>query len=481
MRRIGVLVLVGALFVPVAAPGQAPEFRPGDLLVRGGSLFDGTGAPLRPNPGILVRNGTIAAVGVPAGVDPPADVRVLDVPDDATVLPGFFDLHAHYALDLFGEGRVDETVVNPVVFLANGVTSTFPAGEVDPAAFDEAQVEIDAGRRPGPRIHRSGPYFGTARPGWDSEAMTPDSIAAEVDHWARRGVSGFKAKGIAPEQLRALIERAHRHGLTVTAHLDSGFRGSVNPMEAIAMGIDRVEHFLGGEALPPERSAYASLEALDLDDPATATLVQRQVDRFIARDVHFDATLTAYDYWADKDPEVYGYWYDEMGLLTPHAREVVESRLPREPLERFSRIYRVKHETVRAFVEGGGRHLLTVGTDHPSWGEFFSGFGIHREMHALSRAGLDPAIVLTAATSNAARALGVDALLGTVEAGKLADLVVVTGDPLSDIRATRDVQWVVKAGEVYDPDALLESVRGRLGPAAAAEDDWWKGSVRLGG
>ncbi len=472
------LLLLTSGFSPAVGQTTA-ELRQGDLLVVGGRLFDGTADAARANPGILVRNGTIMALGVSAA-GAPEGVRVVRVPDGSTVLPGLFDLHAHYAVDLFGEGRVDETVVNPVIFLANGVTSTFPAGEVDPPAFDEAVAAIDAGTRPGPRIHRSGPYFGSARPGWDADAMTPDSIRAEVDYWAGRGVRGFKAKGIQPDQLEALVERAHFHGLTVTGHLGSGFRATVNPRDAILMGIDRVEHFLGGDVMPADRSAYASLEALDLDDPDTRRLIDEEVRRFIDHHVYFDATLTAYDYFADKEPAVYGYWYDERGLLTPYAREVVEARLPRRPLDQFGRIYRVKHRTVKAFVEDGGAPLLTVGTDHPSWGEFFSGFGVHREMQALVQAGIEPAVVLRAATTNAAHALGLDGVLGTVEPGKYADLVVVEGDPLADITATRRVRTVIRSGRVYDPAALLASVRGQLGPRSEAEADWWKGSLRLG-
>lgn len=488
-RLLGLTLALLLGTTPGAAAAQDASLsvtapRAGDVVVTGGRLFDGTGDASRPNTGILVRNGTLLSLDLAAdGVEVdalPAGVAHLALPADATILPGLFDLHAHYAVDLFGEGRVDETVVNPVVFLANGVTSTFPAGEVDPPAFDEAQAAIAFGARPGPRIHRSGAYFGTARPGWDRTAMTPDSIRAEVRYWALRGVRGFKAKGIQPAELEALISEAHRMGLPVTGHLDSGFRNSVNPRDAIALGIDRVEHFLGGEALPGSRSAYASLEELELDDPETREKVVRQVRRFVEHGVYFDATLTAYDYFAGKDPEVYGYFADEMGLLTPWARTQVEARLPRQPLEQFGRIYRVKHETVRAFVENGGADWLTVGTDHPSWGEYFSGFAIHREMHALSRAGVPNHVVLRAATANAARALNLSAYLGTLEPGKYADLVVVRGDPLTDITATRNVLHVMKGGELHDPAALLASVMGRLGPTGPGEADWWKGNVRLG-
>jgi imidazolonepropionase-like amidohydrolase len=493
VRRSTLWVAVTLTLHPVASQAQEAVTRittprEGDVVVVGGSIFDGTGDTARRNNGILVRNGVILSTDLAAegsslqdlAAPPQEGVTLVRVPDDGTILPGFFDLHAHYAVDLFGQGRVDETVVNPVVFLANGVTSTFPAGEVDPPAFDEAQAAIAGGHRPGPRIHRSGAYYGTARPGWNADLMTPDSIRAEVRYWALRGVRGFKAKGIRPDQLAALVDEAHRMGLPVTAHLDSGVRNSVNPQDAIAMGIDRVEHFLGGEALPDSRSAYASLESLDLNDPVTEDQVVRQVRRFVDHGVYFDATLTAYDYFAEKDPEVYRYFADEMGLLTPWARAQVESRLPRRPLEQFGRIYRVKHQTVRIFVENGGADWLTVGTDHPSWGEYFSGYAIHREMHALSRAGVPNAVVLRAATANAARALNLSSKLGTLEPGKWADLVVVRGDPLRDITATRDVLHVMKAGTLYDPGTLLESVHGRLGPSGPEEAGWWKGDLRLG-
>jgi imidazolonepropionase-like amidohydrolase len=394
-------------------------------------------------------------------------------------MPGLFDLHAHYAVDLFGEGRVDEYRVNPVLFLANGVTSTFPAGEVDPAEARRGRERIAAGEVPGPRIFSSGPYWGTARPGWRHDAMTPDSIRREAAWWALNGARGFKAKGIRADQLEALIAVAHEHGLTVTGHLDSGFRNSVNPRAAILMGIDRIEHFLGGDALPATRPAYASLEALDLDDPATAAAIRRQARLFIEHGTYFDATLTAYGYFGDREPAVFEQWVDERAFLTPYARSVVESRLPRRPVEQFRRIYYVKRRVLRLFHEEGATHLLTLGTDHPTWGEYLNGFTAHRELHAMVLAGIPNAAALRAGTINGARALGVDERLGTIEPGKYADLIVVRGDPLTRITDTRNVRAVIKAGRIYDPAALLASVRGKLGPASAAEAEWWKGNERL--
>jgi imidazolonepropionase-like amidohydrolase len=101
-------------------------------------------------------------------------------------------------------------------------------------------------------------------------------------------------------------------------------------------------------------------------------------------------------------------------------------------------------------------------------------------MHAMVKAGLPNAAVLKIATLNGARAMGVSDRLGTVEAGKDADLVVVDGDPLVDITATRRAVLVMKAGHVYDPSELLRSAEGRMGPAGPDDAEWWKGNVRLG-
>ncbi len=470
-----------ALFaaVPPPAPLSAQAVRAGDLILTGGVLWDAVTPGARPNPGIHIRNGTILAVGAPVG--PPDDgARVVQLPSDAFVMPGLFDLHAHYAVDLFGEGRIDDYTVNPVLFLANGVTSTFPAGEMDPEEARRGRARIARGELPGPRIYSSGPYWGTWRTGWDHETMTADSLREEATYWALRGVRGFKAKGISRELLPTLIEVAHAHGITVTGHLDTNLRG-VNPRDAILMGIDRVEHFLGGDAFLDDRSAYASLESLYLDDAETAERIRRQARLFVEHGTYFDATMSAYGYWAGREPAIYEDWADEMGYLTPYARRAVEARLPRPVLDQFERIHHVKKRTLKAFVDAGGASFLTLGTDHPSWGEFWSGFGAHRELHAMVLAGVSNEVALRAGTINSARAIGVGDRLGSIEPGKYADIYVVRGNPLGAITDSRSGFLVVRSGRVYDPSELLASARGRMGPESSADADWWKGNLRLSG
>jgi imidazolonepropionase-like amidohydrolase len=476
------IVVVTALVVVLAVVARAQRpaaiaLETGDIVITGGQLFDAVGDTLEPNSGIVVRHGVLLEVGANlAGRDTSA-AQVITLQPDETVLPGLFDLHAHYAVDLFNAQRVDEYTANPLIFLGNGVTSTFPAGEVDPEGMMGARRRIERGEQIGPRILSSGPYFGSARPGWKAADETPDRIRKEVDEWAARGVLGFKAKGIQPPQLAALIDEAHRYGVTVTGHLDSGFRNSVNPRDAILMGIDRVEHFMGGDAITADKPAYSSLEALDVTRPEVTAIMQL----YIQRHVYYDATVATYGYWyTDKDPRVFTNWTDEMAFLTPHAREVVEANLKtRRPNEQFHRIYDVKLKEIKKFYDVGGGALITSGTDHPSWGEYFSGFGTHRELQALVVAGLPPAAALKAATTNAAHAFGLGDRLGTIETGKLADLVVIRGNPLANISVTHNVERVMVRGQLYDAPSLLDQAKGTLGPRTAADDDWWKGNVRF--
>jgi imidazolonepropionase-like amidohydrolase len=358
--------------------------------------------------------------------------------------------------------------VYPVLFLANGVTSTFPAGEMQPERMRAMRVRIDSGQQPGPRVFSSGPYFGTARPGW-SQDITADSIRAEVAFWVAQGARGFKAKGIRPEHLAPLIQAAHEHGVTVTGHLDSGFRNSVNPRDAIRMGIDRIEHFLGGDFLTAERSAYASLVNFSPAAPGFRDIAQM----FIDHDVFYNATLSAYGYYGMREPAVFTYFTDEKRFLTPYMRQIVDARPPRAVNEQFEQIYHIKRETIRAFHDMGGALNITLGTDHPSWGEYLSPFSVHRELKAFVLAGIPAASALRIGTLNGARALGVGDVLGSIAPGKFADMLVVRGNPLDDIDNTRNVRTVIKAGTVHDPAALMKSVEGRLGPRNADQARTW--------
>ncbi len=422
------------------------------------------------NPGILIApSGRIQSVGSegdPAPED--AEVRTVELEDDQTVLPGLIDLHAHYNMDLTGDGRVEETRYNPLVFLANGVTTTFPAGEYLPEVMEALAERLESGEWDGPRLIRSGPYFGSTRPGWDPD-LTPEELQADVDRWVERGVTHFKAKGAAPQHVEALVERVHHHGGTVTGHLDSGFRNTTNSADAIAAGIDRVEHILGGFVLDPQQPAYPVWNQVDTTDAA----FRETVELFLDNEVYFDPTITAPVYFTELE-EGFDDWAGERGFFTPYVQELVAERDARERNELMSNLYQAMKRSTLAFYNAGGGPWITLGTDNPSRGEFLPGFSNHRELHALVLAGIPPAGALRAGTINGARALKLDDDLGSLAPGKWADLFVIRGNPLDDIRNTRDVELVMREGRAYDPAELLERARGRIGPAGPDEhEDWY--------
>ena len=460
MKNLCLVLLVvfsGWLHECDAIVGQEKD---ADTLIKGGKYFDVESGEMKANAGIAILDGRF--------VEATTAKQVIELDDSQFVLPGLIDCHAHYNVRLIRKRR-EEFEYMPIVYLANGATVTFSCGEFDPESMMAMRKRIAAGEQIGPRLINSGPYFGRARPGWRPDKPEQE-IRDEVDFWAKHGTGGFKAKSIDPDSLKVLIDQAHKHGLTVTGHLGSGYRNSVNPADAVSMGIDRVEHFLGGDAMPDSRSAYQSLQNIQAGTPAFKKICQH----FIDNDVYFDCTLSAYGYLGVRTPETheeYEYWIDEREFFTPHMQEITKKRKPMKGMEIYQRVYRAKQTTIAAFHEAGG--MITLGTDHVSNGNHLPGFGVHRELDALVRNGIPEAEALKIATINGARALKIDKDHGSIEVGKVADLVIIKGNPLEKIRNTRNVQTVVRAGKVYDPAELLAKVKGKLGPASKGEESSW--------
>ena len=436
-----------------------------DTLIVGGQVFQTDSGKFVPNTGITIKDGRFLKIG--ADPDQVSAKQTVKLGDDKFLLPGLVDCHAHYNVRLIKKRR-EEFSVMPVIYLANGATVTFSCGEFEPEKMFRLRQRIEQGKQIGPRLLTSGPYFGRARPSWRGK-KDPQEIRDEVDFWASKGVGGFKAKAIDADALKVLLEQAHKHGLTVTGHLDSGYRGSVNPRDAIDMGIDRIEHFIGGDAMPDTQSAYKSLQSIKSGTAEWNKIVKHFVDN----ETVFDATLTAYGYLGIEPGvrEEYDHWIDETQFFTPYFKELIKDRKPAKGRELYQRIYDAKLKTIADFHEAGG--TISLGTDHVSNGNHLPGFGVHRELDALVRSGISEADAIRIGTINGARALKIEKDHGSIEAGKFADLVVITGNPLDKIRNTRNVQTVFKQGIRHDAKTLLQGVIGKLGPSSEAEEKDW--------
>ncbi len=469
--RHAITVLI--FFLPLTAHAQWSESSEGELVIRGGWLFDGTSDTRRRNSGIFIQDGKIVVVDADARQQFPASASVVELLDSETILPGMIDLHAHYNLDLVNSGRVEEVVSNGIIFLANGVTSTWSAGEYYPERVIAQRDRIDAGEATGPRLFASGPYFGAFRceysiktaaddcVAWPND-ITDEEIRQEVDKWAEQGVISIKIKQATPGEARILIEQAHDNGMTATGHLSNyNVEYDVHLRDAILMGIDRVEHQL----------------TLGSGGPRSSEM-KEMIDLILAHQVYYDANLQMYGgiNLRRKHPSEM-VWTDEAKYFTPYAQSLLDERGPPAP-ESDAAEFAQRNLELRMLYESGGEHLLIVGTDEPVYTDLLPGFAYHRELLAMTYAGLPPATVLRAATINGARALGIEDRLGSVEPGKLADLVIVSGNPIADIKVARDVRYVVKDGVVYDPKSLLQSAEGTIGPVGPGDHASWELQVR---
>ena len=479
MRRSKRPVMYAIAFLagltPALADAQATGAEAGSLLIRGGWLFDGISEARRRNSGILVQGGKIAGTDVPADEQRSMPASTLELADSETILPGLIDLHAHYNLDLVDKGRVEEVVYNGIVFLANGVTATWSAGEFYPERVIAQRDRIEAGKAVGPRMFASGPYFGGFRceyqvrvaadecAAWPND-ITDKEIRDEVDRWARQGVVSIKIKQATPGEAKIIIEQAHRNGLTTTGHLANyNVEYDVSTRDAILMGMDRIEHQLT-LALEPGGASPAEVREI--------------VGLMIEHQVYYDANLQMYgginlrrEHLAEM------VWADEAKYFTPYAQKLLERRGPPPP-ESDEAEFSQRMAELMALYEAGGENLLIVGTDEPVYTSLLPGFAYHRELLAMTYAGLPPVAVLKAATINGAAALGVADRLGSVEAGKFADLVVVRGNPLDDIKNARNIRFVVKDGVVHEPETLLKSAEGKIGPASAADHADWELNIK---
>jgi len=460
---------------PALVGAQDTKVESGTLFIHGGWLFDGISDIRRRNSGILIRAGKIVGVDVSTKQLDSTHATVLELTDSDTILPGLIDLHAHYNLDLVDKGRAEEVVYNGIVFLANGVTATWSAGEFYPERVIAQRDRIEAGDAIGPRLFVSGPYFGAFRCEYqvrvaaDECAAWPNDISEqeirdEVDKWAQQGVISIKIKQATPGEARIIIEQAHKNGMTAAGHLGNyNVEYDVSTRDAILMGMDRIEHQLTLALGPGDASSAEMREVVEL---------------MIKHQVYYDANLQMYggiNLRRAHSSEM--IWVEEAKYFTPYAQTLLERRGPPEP-ESDEPEFNQRMTELMALYEAGGENLLVVGTDEPVYTSLLPGFAFHRELLAMTYAGLPPVAVLKAATINGATALGVAESLGSVEAGKFADLVVVNGNPLEDIKAARSIRLVVKGGVVHDPKTLLLSAEGKIGPAGPADHAGWELNVK---
>ena len=443
-----------------AAVRQFVEVAEPTVALTGVQVVDGTGRPAVGGQTILIRDGRIAAVGPDAEVAAPARARVLAL-DGHTVIPGFVGLHDHTFYMTSGR-RVQLNVSAPRLYLAAGVTTIRTTGAFSPYSELNLKRSIEEGRAVGPRMYVTGPYLsGAGAMAQMFQVGTPEDARRVVAYWADEGVDWFKAyTRIGDEELAAAIDEAHRRGIKVTGHLCS-----VSFREAVALGIDNIEHgfftnsdYVRGKqpgVCPP--GVQRSLLEVDLDGEAVAATIREMVDAGVA----LTSTLPVYELAVPDRPPLEQRVLD---MLAPGARdEYLQSRadVAARDYAPMATIFPKAQAFERMFVEAGG--LLAAGVDPTGMGGALPGYGDQRNYELLLESGFAPEQVIRIMSLNGARVLGEDDRFGSIEPGKLADLVVIDGDPVRRESEIRNVTLVFKEGVGYDAPALAESVRGLVG------------------
>lgn len=453
-------------------------------------VIDGTGAPAKEDQTVLIVNGRIHRIFGPNDtVSPSKDempiiekgrpwkMKFEKFIDGAgmSLLPGLVLLHEHMFYPAGGGVFHEMPYSFPRLYLAAGVTSLRTGGSIEPYTDLELKKLIDAGKVPGPKMHVTGPYLegaGAFTPQMHAIA-TPEDARSTVAFWAEQGATSFKAYNVITRaNLKAAIDEAHRRGIKVTGHLCSiGFR------EAAELGIDDLEHglivdteFYTGkkpDECPSSSKAYLHLASLDVNGPE----IQRTIRTLVEKKVAVTSTLPVFEMFVPGRPNpapqrVLDAMSDQAKTMFLASRAGLDDPVRNRqrfgsPTPPWARLFQMEMEFERAFARAGG--LLVAGTDPTGNGGALAGFGSQREVELLVEAGFTPLEAIQVCTQNGARYLGIEQQVGTIEAGKAADLILVKGAPDKNIADIENVQMVFKDGVGYDPQKLIDSVRGLVG------------------
>jgi imidazolonepropionase-like amidohydrolase len=440
-------------------------------------VIDGTGAAAVDDQNVIIEGGKIRTIEPGAEVAAAADTTVVDL-HGYTVVPGIVGMHNHLFYiarpNLNSQWKSDPPVVVPQMtfsaprlYLAGGVTTMRTTGSVEPYADLNLKRDIDAGKLPGPHIDVTGPYLEGAESYFlQMPHLTgPDDARQTVEYWADRGVTSFKAyMNITRAELKAAIDAAHKRGIKVTGHLCS-----VTYKEAAELGIDDLEHgFFVNTQLDPGKKLDVcsdSMGEFTLEHmPPGSAEAKDLIDTLVKHHVAITSTLPVFEGEAGGGrPPIRQQMLDAM---TPEAREAffyLRQRPASRPAPKTdgAMLFKRDMELEREFVAAGG--LLIAGPDPTGDGDVVPGFGDQREIELLVEAGFSPLEAIKIATLNGAVYLGKEKQIGSIAAGKNADLVVIKGDPSKQISDIENVEIVFKDGVGYDSRKLLDSVKGHYG------------------
>jgi imidazolonepropionase-like amidohydrolase len=452
--------------------GQASRgaLSPGAFAITDVTVVPMTGDTVIRDATVLVRDGRIVAVGATRNVQVPSGVRRIEG-RGKYVIPGLADMHAH----LYSDGDVPDSLAKYElgVMVANGVTATrFMIGTREHFTL---RRDVEAGRIVGPQLWLASPQF-TGQEDVNSRVVTtPEDARKAVKEMADLGYDFVKLTlFITPPVYDAIVSEAKRQGIRVVGHVDP----EVGVARALAAGqqIEHLDNYLESvlaDSAPMRTSVsdrglfrLKNWESLDYVDDAKVARIAGAT----ARAGNYTCpTLTVF-----KKAFALGQSEEEIkarpdwGIMPPELRALylgAREKYWKNPATEARRMrwVQVRDRLVKAIADSGGK--IMAGSDTPEW---FFGYGwtLHRELESLVAAGLTPYQALAAATRNPAEFLRASKEWGTIEPGKRADLVLIAGNPLEDIRNTSRIEAVSVGGRWLDAaerERMIRAAADRLG------------------
>ena len=383
------------------------------IAVVGANLIDGRGGPVVTDAVVVIRGERIVAVGKQGEVKIPSGAEVVEA-KGLTLLPGLIDSHFH----------IDGEDLLPALFLSHGVTSVR-----DPGQWIEAYDAARKASAPTPRLFLCGPHLDSPPPAYPADSFIVRDVEETrlaVNHFVDSGASGIKVYFRLPLALvKTAIDTAHARGVPVVGHLEI-----VDARDAINAGIDGIEHATSfGTALLPVREAEKYRQAILADNNARR---EGRYKVWNAVNLNTPEAASLFKLIADR------------GVVVSPTLAVFERRSgDKDTGEIHVRAFKQMEEFVGRASKAGAKIVVGSHSDVP---HAKRGWAYQRELELLVESGLTPMQALVAATMENARYFHIADRLGSIEAGKLADLVLVEGDPSRNISNMRNIKRVMLNG-----------------------------------
>jgi imidazolonepropionase-like amidohydrolase len=410
--------------------------RKGALAVTNATLIDGTGRGAVADAVVVIEGGRVTAAGPRASVKIPKGARVLDA-GGGYLMPGLWDMHAHF-----------EQVEWGPVYLAAGVTTVRDVGN-EFEFITAVRDAIRSGRGLGPRILLAGVVDGRGPISLGvNVADTPEEGRAIVRRYHDAGFEQMKIySSVKPDVLKAVAAEAHALGMTVTGHIPEG----MNAFQGVEAGMDQINHI---QYMPPvmvkdyRPQRGAPPPAIDLNSAEA----QAAIRFFKEHGTVIDPTLSIFEWSLHPADTPFSQIEPGAAKLPPElVGPINNTGVPPAAAPR-ARALMGQFLAITGALHRVGVTIV-AGTD-----QVVPGHSVHRELELYVEAGFTPLEAIQAATIVPARVMKLDKELGTIEPGKLADLIIVDGNPLEDIRNTRRVRRVISGGRVFDAAPLWQSV-----------------------